>query len=209
MVSRSCWRFKRRWDGQAAGRLGRAALVTAAVAADACVTDTLRIAHEWAGDLQTDVPSQLRFGPSYETWQYLLRRIDDDGMSFLDKLHFGLEVIFAEFPCEQSTVDEIQKARQLRNQLVHLHSLKESPKWKGAHEVLFEPNRVIKAAADAVSAVECLIDEMDEFFSERWTLARSFALTGVSVRGVLMEGPRSARESCLHGFSARTSDIGS
>jgi hypothetical protein len=73
-------------DKESAGRLGRAALVTAVIAADACVTDTLQIAHEWAGDSQTDVPSHLQFGPSYETWQYLLHRIDDDRMSFLDKL---------------------------------------------------------------------------------------------------------------------------
>jgi hypothetical protein len=51
-------------------------LVTSVIAADACVTDTLQIAHEWAGDSQTDVPPQLRFGPSYQTWRYLLRRID-------------------------------------------------------------------------------------------------------------------------------------
>src|SRR5216683_5124777 len=134
-------------DKEAAGRLGRAALVTAVVAADACVTDTLQIAHEWAGDSQTDVPSDLRFGPSYETWLYLLKRIEDDRMSFLDKLHFGLEAIFAEFPCEQSTIYEIQKARQLRNQLVRLHSLKRSRKGKAALGVLFEPNRVVDTAA--------------------------------------------------------------
>lgn len=167
-------------DEEAAGRLGRAALVTAVIAADACVTDTLQIAHEWAGDSQTDVPAHLRFGPSHETWQYLLRRIDDDRMYFLDKLHLGLEVIFGEFPCEQSTVDEIQKARQLRNQLVHLHSLKnphsrkKGLKGKAAYKVLFEPNRVIDAAAQAISAVESLIEEMDEFFAERWKIPRAF-----------------------------------
>jgi hypothetical protein len=96
---------------EVAGRLGRAALVTAVIAADACVTDTLRIAHEYAGDSKTDVPSELQFGPSYETWEYLLRRIEDDRMSFLDKLHFGLEVIFGEFPCDISTVEAIQKVR--------------------------------------------------------------------------------------------------
>jgi len=149
--------------------------VTSVIAADACVTDTLQIAHEWAGDSQTDVPPQLRFGPSYQTWRYLLRRIDDERMSFLDKLHFGLEIIFAELPCEQSTVDDIQKARQLRNQLVHLHSLKKSPKAKGAHEVLFEPNRVIDTAAQAVSAVESLIEQMYEFFAERCKLPRAVA----------------------------------
>jgi hypothetical protein len=85
-------------DRESAGRLCRAALVTAVIAADACVTDTLKIAHEWAGDSQTDVPSDLQFGPGYETWRYLISRIEEDRMSFLDKLHLGLEVIFANFP---------------------------------------------------------------------------------------------------------------
>ena len=160
-------------DLESAGRLGRAALVTAVIAADACVTDTLKIAHEWAGDSQTDVPSDLQFGPSYETWQYLTGRIEEDRMSFLDKLHLGLEVIFAKFPCEQSTVDQIQQARQLRNHLVHLHSLKENRKGKAAHETLFEPNRVIDAAGHAISAVESLIEEMDEFFDKRCKLPRA------------------------------------
>jgi hypothetical protein len=86
-------------------------LVTAVIAADACVTDTLQIAHEWAGDSQTDVPPRLQFGPSYETWAYLLKRIEEDRMTFLDKLHLGLEVIFGEFPCEQSTINEIHAAK--------------------------------------------------------------------------------------------------
>jgi hypothetical protein len=73
-------------DKETAGRLARAALVTAVIAADA-VTDTLQIAHEWAGNSQTDVPSHLQFGPSHETWVYLLKRIEDDRMSFIDKLH--------------------------------------------------------------------------------------------------------------------------
>ncbi len=162
-------------DKETAGRLARAALVTAVIAADACVTDTLQIAHEWAGNSQTDVPSHLQFGPSHETWVYLLKRIEDDRMSFLDKLHFGLEVIFAEFPCEQSTIDEIQKARQLRNQLVRLHSLKRSRKGKAALGVLFEPNRVVDTAAHAISAVDSLIEQMDEFFTERWKLSGAVA----------------------------------
>ncbi len=156
-------------DAEQAGRLGRAALVFAIIAADACVTDSLEIAHHWAGASQTDVPSDLLLGPfTFDSWKHLMAKIKSDRMSFLDKIHFGFGAIFHDLPCDPGTIEAIESARRLRNRLVHLTSLRDRPD----HELLFSPAAVVEQARKAVDAVDSLVQEIDEFF-DRWRLQRA------------------------------------
>jgi hypothetical protein len=149
-----------------AGRLARAALLTAVVAIEACVTDSLEIANEWAAEpLVDDYPP---FGPSLETRSYLKRRLKGT-MNFEDKLFLGFDAIFGECPFSTETVETIRTARRLRNKLAHLRSLRNH----ADHEVLFDPQRVVAAAEKVVRATNVILEEMDEFFRERWELPRS------------------------------------